>query len=58
MYATDALQIITENTGRAVKSGKSINKRFIEIIQPQKVDNRSADEIVQDVITRAGLEVI
>lgn len=35
----------------------SIKSRYYEIINPQKVDTRTGDEIVEDIIKRAGLVV-
>ena len=31
--------------------------RYYDIIHPSKVDNRTGDEIVEDIIKRAGLVV-
>lgn len=53
-YITDALQILTKNTGRAVSEGLSINKRWYDILTT-KPDNRTADEIAADIIKGAGL---
>lgn len=57
LYVTDCLRMITENSANAVK-GQYMKDRFMNIIYPQPVDSRTGDEIAQDVIKSAGLEVI
>ena len=52
IYVTDALRIVAENTGNI-----SLKLRYYDIIHPKKVDNRTGDEIVADIIKRAGLVV-
>ena len=37
--------------------GSYIKARYIDIIEPKKVDTRTGDEIVADIIKRAGLVV-
>lgn len=53
-YVADALQILSENTGR------KINDRYIEVLEKlhKPKDNRSGIEIAEDVIKKAGLVVI
>ena len=53
---TDALQITVENTAKFA-GGSYIKARYIDIIEPKKVDTRTGDEIVEDIIHRAGLVV-
>ena len=57
IFVTDCLRITTENTAALKKDGAYIGKRYYEIINPPPVDNRTGDEIVADLISRAGLEV-
>ena len=52
VYVTDCLKLIAENTGNI-----SLKLRYYDIIQPKKADNRTGDEIVSDIIKRAGLVV-
>ena len=52
VYVTDCLKLIAENTGNI-----SLKLRYYDIIQPKKEDNRTGDEIVADIIKRAGLVV-
>ena len=52
VYVTDCLKLIAENTGNI-----SLKSRYYDIIQPKKADNRTGDEIVADIIKRAGLVV-
>ena len=53
---TDALRITVENTAKFA-GGSYIKARYIDIIEPKKVDTRTGDEIVEDIIQRAGLVV-
>lgn len=34
---------------------KYLQNSYFDILTPKKVDTRSGDEIVEDIITRAGL---
>lgn len=38
--------------------GSYPQKRYVDIVQPQKLDTRTATEIIEDVFTRAGIKVI
>ena len=58
-YMADAARICTENTAKTAGSESAyLSKRFTDVLHPPKEDKRSGDEIVMDVITRAGLVVI
>lgn len=46
-YVTDSLSYAAQN--------KFISQRYADIIKPQKVDNRSGDEIAEDIISSLGL---
>ena len=52
VYVTDCLKLIAENTGNI-----SLKLRYYDIIHPKKADTRTGDEIVEDIIKRAGLVV-
>ena len=52
VYVTDCLKLIAENTGNI-----SLKLRYYDIIHQKKVDTRTGDEIVADIIKRAGLVV-
>ena len=52
VYVTDCLKLIAENTGNI-----SLKLRYCDIINPKKTDTRTGDEIVADIIKRAGLVV-
>ena len=56
VYVTDALRLTVENTAKYA-GGSYIKARYIDVIEPKKVDNRTGDEIVADIIKRAGLVV-
>ena len=49
---TDCIKLIEENTINI-----SLKLRYYDIIQPKKADTRTGDEIVADIIKRAGLVV-
>ena len=56
VYVTDALEIIAYNLAK-VYGGKTMSRRFLDIIKPKQEDNRTAEEIIKEVITRAGLKI-
>ena len=47
IYVTDSLRAIT-----------GASTRYADILEPKHIDNRSAQDIVDDVFGRAGIEVI
>lgn len=58
-YIADAARICTENTAKTASSESAyLPKRFTDVLHPPEEDKRSGDEIVMDIITRAGLVVI
>lgn len=52
IYITDCLKVMVQQWGAKV------SKRYAEIINPAPVDTRSANEIVDDITSRAGLKVV
>ena len=56
VYVTDCLKMISENTAN-ISRGQYTKLRYYDIIHPAKVDTRTGDEIVEDIIKRAGLVV-
>lgn len=56
VYVTDSLKLIAENTANFSK-GQYMKARYYDIITPKKQDTRTGDEIVEDIIKRAGLVV-
>lgn len=56
-YIANGIQMISENT--AIKEGdRYLSLSYREVIHPKPVDNRTGDEIVDDIIRRAGLTVL
>ena len=56
-YITDGIQMITQNTaGRDERLYLSIG--YEDIISPKLVGNRSAEDIVADVMKNAGLKLV
>lgn len=55
IYLTDSLKYIAENTARCVEGGQYLTARYIDVINPKPIDNRTGDEIAIDVMKRAGL---
>ena len=56
VYVTDCMKLIAENTAN-ISRGQYMKSRYYDIIHPAKGDTRTGDEIVEDVIKRAGLVV-
>ena len=56
---TDVLQILTQNTAKYA-GGTIITARYIDVIKRKNKpeDKRSGEEIVADVVTKAGLELV
>lgn len=57
IYTAECLRIITENTAKMV-GGSCVSVSFADIIDPKPVDNRTGEEIVAEIIKKAGLEVV
>ena len=57
IYVSDCLRIIGENTAK-MGGGSYITAKFVDIINPKPVDNRTGEEIAADIIKRAGIEVV
>lgn len=49
IYVTRSLQLVPQNS--------YITKTYIDMLKPQKVDDRSGDEIAADIIVKAGLKL-
>lgn len=58
IYITDALKAISENTMNACGGGTYMRTRFYDVINPTTEDTRTVEEMVDDVISAAGIEVI
>ena len=56
VYVTDCLKLIAENTAN-ISRGQYMKSRYYDINNQAKVDTRTGDEIVEDIIKRAGLVV-
>lgn len=56
-YITDALQVIAENTARIANGGSTMRCRWLEIENCKKIETKTAEEIVADVVNGAGLTV-
>ena len=54
VYVTDCLKLIAENTAN-ISRGQYMKVGYYDIIHQTKVDTRTGDEIVEDIIKRAGL---
>lgn len=57
LYMARCARITTENTAKFVKGGY-IKADFDDIIHPKPKDVRTGDQIVDDIIELAGLEVV
>ena len=56
LYVTDALNVIAFNTANAY-GGKTMSKRYADIIDPKPEDNRTAEQIIDSVVKNAGLKI-
>ena len=56
VYVTDSLKLIAENTANFAK-GRYMKDRYYDAIRPAKEDTRTGDEIVEDIMKRAGLVI-
>lgn len=56
-YMAKCARICTENTAK-ISGGSYIGLEYSEILHQKQKDNRTAEEIVADVIAKAGIEVI
>ena len=57
IYYAECLRIISENSAKMC-GGSYMKAKFTDIINPKPADNRTGEEIVADIIKRAGIEVI
>ena len=55
VYITDVLQLIGQNVASAVSKGSYITVRWYDLVTKKPEDEKDADEIAADIITRAGL---
>lgn len=55
-YNAECLRIIAENTAR-LSRGSYLKVTLSDILNPKPEDNRTGEEIVDDIIKKAGLEV-
>lgn len=56
IYVSDALKVIGENTARFA-SGTYLTRRYADVVNTKKPDTRTGEEIVADIIKKAGLVV-
>ena len=57
VYVSDCLRIITENTAKYA-GGSFMKMRYSDLIESKPKQEKSAEEIIDDVVKKAGLEVI
>ena len=49
IFVTESLRLIPQD--------RYLTKRYTEIVNPQPQDKRTGDEVVMDIIERAGLQL-
>ena len=54
VYLTDAIKFVVSNTAR-LNGGVELTKRWVEFLKTAEQDDKSADEIVVEVMEKAGL---
>ena len=57
LYVAECLRVLTENTAK-MGGGSYISASFADILNPKPVDDRTGEEIVAEIIQKAGLEVV
>ena len=57
IYVSDCLRITTKNTAKFA-GGSFMEADFRDVLKPKQKDNRTAEELVADIIQRAGIKVI
>lgn len=58
LYVTEGIKYISENTAHFVEGGKYLAISYSDMIEPKEEDNRTAEEIVDDVIEKCGLKEV
>lgn len=56
-YCAECLRMITENTAK-LAGGRYMNKTIFDVLDPVPEDHRTGDEVLNDIISRGGLELI
>lgn len=56
LYVADALLLISENTARAVRDGRYLRERYVDMIKPKQEDPRTAEEIINSIKQKLGGE--
>lgn len=55
------IRLLTENTAKMALPGTEavyVTRELSDLLRPQTQDERSGEEIVADILQRAGIEVI
>lgn len=52
----EAYRIYVSKSLQLAPQGKWLTVSYMDILKPQKVDDRNGDEIVSDIMKRAGLK--
>ena len=55
IFVTDALFCVADNTAR-ISGGNHLQKRYSEIIEPTKIEKRTAAEIINGIRNKLGGE--
>lgn len=53
----DGVRMISENTAKFA-GGPYMSVRYGDMIHPKKQDTRTGDEIVEDIVRKAGLVIV
>lgn len=56
-YIANGIQMVSENTARMC-GGRYLTASYNDIINPKPVDDRTGDEIVEDIVRKAGLKIV
>ena len=56
IYVSECLRTVTENTAKFA-GGSYMQAKYTDIINPKPQDNRSCEEITEEIVRRCGLVV-
>lgn len=53
-----AFRVYITDTLFAMGNNQRLTQRYADLIKPRKIDNRSAEQIVDEVVKRSGITII
>jgi hypothetical protein len=53
-----AFRVYITDTLFAMGNNQRLTQRYADLIKPRKIDNRSAEQIVDEVVMRGGIKIV